>query len=101
MKLYKIKLVERVTKCGKGVDIQKSEKPFFLPHRSVIREYAESTKLRIVSETSAKASKNTVSLSECLETGPTLQNSFYDIIVRSQNETHHIVWRDTKGLLAN
>ena len=56
----------------------------FLPHRSIIREYGESTKLRIVSETSAKASKNTVFLNECLETGSPLQNSLYDIIVRSQ-----------------
>ena len=77
-------IVERVTESEKSIDIQKSEKLFYLPHRPVIRGSAESTKLRIVYGASAKASKSTVSLNECLESGPPLRNSLYDILVRSR-----------------
>ena len=68
----------------KKVDIWKSEKVFYLPRRPVIRESAESTKLRIVCNACAKASKSNVSLNECLEIGPPLQNSLYGISVRSR-----------------
>ena len=77
-------IVERVTEIEKCVDIQKSKKVFYLPHRPVIRESVESTKLRIAYNASAKASKRTVFLNEYLETGPPLQNSFYGILVRSR-----------------
>ena len=66
-------IVERVTESEKSVDIHESKNVFYLPHRPVIREPAKS----------AKASKRTVSLNECLETGPLLQNSHYEILVRS------------------
>ena len=55
-------IVERVTESEKIVDIQKSEKVFYFPHRPVIRESAESNKLRIVHDASAKSSKSTASL---------------------------------------
>ena len=57
-------------------------KEFYLPHRSVIRESAETTKIRIVYDASAKPNKDSVSLNECLETSPPLQNSLWDILVR-------------------
>ena len=66
------------------MDTQKSEEVFYLPHRPVILESAESTKLRIVYDASAKASKNSPSLNECLETDPPLQNLLYNILVRSR-----------------
>ena len=47
---------------------------FYLPHRSVVRESAESTKVRIVYDASAKVNDDSLSLNDCLETGPTLQN---------------------------
>ena len=55
-------IVERITESEKSVYIQKCEKVFYLPKKSVICEFAESTKLRIVYDASAKASKSTVSL---------------------------------------
>ena len=55
-----------------------------MSHRAVLGESAESTKLRIVYDASAKANNSTVSLNDCLETGPPLQNSLYDILVRSR-----------------
>ena len=51
-----------------------SDKEFYIPHRPVIRESAESTKVRIVYDASAKPSEKSPSLNECLETGPPLQN---------------------------
>ena len=68
----------------KSVDIQKSEKVFYLPYKPVIRESAESsTKLRIIYDASAEISKNGVSLNERRETGPRLLNSLHEIL-RSQ-----------------
>ena len=46
----------------------------------MIRESAETTKIRIVYDASAKPNKDSVSLNECLETGPPLQNSLWDIL---------------------
>ena len=77
-------IVERVTKVKKVWNTQKSEEVFYLPHRPVILESAESTKLRTVYDASAKASKSTPSLNECLETDLPLQNSLYDTLVRSR-----------------
>ena len=57
---------------------------FRLPHRPVIRESAEATKPRIVYDASLKGIKNSLSLNDCLETGPPLQNSMCDILVRSR-----------------
>ena len=48
---------------------------FYLPHRLVFRESAETTKLRIAYDASSKRTKNCVPLNDCIETGPPLQNS--------------------------
>ena len=50
----------------------------------MILESAETTKIRIAYDTSAKPNKDSVSLNECLETGPPLQNSLWDILIRSR-----------------
>ena len=59
-------------------------KEFYLLHRPVIRESAEKTQIRIFYDASAKPNKDSVSLNECLETGPPLQNSLWDILIRSR-----------------
>ena len=43
-----------------------------MPQKAVVREAAETTKVRIVYDASAKSSSKNVSLNECLETGPPL-----------------------------
>ena len=58
-------------------------KEFFMPHRPVIREDAESTKLRVVYDASAK-SESGYSLNDCLEKGPSLQNKLWDILIRTR-----------------
>ena len=43
---------------------------FYIPHRAVVRENAETTKLRIVYNASARESPNQPSLNDCLHPGP-------------------------------
>ena len=45
-----------------------NNKEFYLPHKALIRETAETTKLRVVFDTSAKADNAVPSLNYCLET---------------------------------
>ena len=64
------------------VSENQSENPkeFFLPHRPVNRQNAESTKLREAYDPSAK-SESGYSLNDCLEKGPSLQNKLWDILI--------------------
>ena len=59
-------------------------KEFYIPHKGVDRENAESTKLRIVYDASAREKDNQPSLNDCLHPGPPLQNRLWDILVRSR-----------------
>ena len=61
-----------------------SEKTFYIPHKPVIKETAETTKLRIVYDASAKTNEAVMSLNDCLETGPPLQNLLWDVLVRNR-----------------
>ena len=54
-----------------------------MSHSPLIQESAETTQIRIVYDVSAKTNKDSVSLNECLGTGPPLENSLWDILVRS------------------
>ena len=59
-------------------------KEFYLPHRAVVREEAETTKLRIVYDASARAHSNAPSLNECLHAGPPLQNKLWSVLIRNR-----------------
>lgn len=48
---------------------------FYIPHKPVVREIAESTKLRIVYDASARAHDNAPSLNDCLHAGSPLTKS--------------------------
>ena len=60
------------------------EREFYIPQKPVIRESAESTKLRIVFDASARSNERSPSLNDCLETGPPLQNLLWDVLVRNR-----------------
>ena len=71
-------IVERVS------DETQGERECYLPHKAVIRETAQSTKMRIVFDASAKANQGGPSLNDCLETGPPLQNLLWSVLVRNR-----------------
>ena len=54
----------------------------YIPHKPVVRENTQSTKVRIVYEASAKADSESPSLNECLDIGPHLQRKILDILLR-------------------
>ncbi|XP_028404021.1 uncharacterized protein LOC114526636 [Dendronephthya gigantea] len=70
-------IVERVDNDAKG-------KEFYIPHKPVIRESAETTKMRVVYDASARANPKVPSLNDCLETGPPLQNLLWNVLVRNR-----------------
>ena len=59
-------------------------KEFYLPHRAVVRENAETTKTRIVYDASAREREDTPSLNDCLLTGPPLQNQLWSVLIRNR-----------------
>ena len=70
-------IIERVPEKSKA-------KEFYLPHRAMVRQPAESSKIHIAFDASAKADDKSPSLNDCLETGPSLQNLIWDILVRNR-----------------
>ena len=69
--------VEKATEKAEG-------KVFYLPHRAVVKEEAETTKLWIVYDASARAHSNAPSLNECLHAGPPLQNKLWSVLIRNR-----------------
>ncbi|XP_066029903.1 uncharacterized protein [Pocillopora verrucosa] len=65
-------------------EVVKDGKEFYIPHKAVVRENAESTKIRIVYDASARANVSVPSLNECLEIGPPLQNQLWNVLVRNR-----------------
>ena len=68
-------VIEKVSE-NKG----ENPKEFFLPHRPVIRQNAESTKLIVVCDVSAKTESG-YSLKNCLEKGLLFKASFRPVIL--------------------
>ena len=58
------------------------EKEFYIPHKPVVRIGAESTKLRVVYDASARSNPQAPSLNDCLYAGPPLQNRLWNVLVR-------------------
>ena len=56
---------------------------FFLPHRAVVRRNAETTKLRVVYDASARAQEKALSSNDCLHAGPPLQNKLWSVVVQN------------------
>ena len=66
------------------MDLEGACKVHYLPHQTVIRKDAETTKLRIVYDASAKEVQNGTSMNDCLHTGPSLNPLLFEILVRSR-----------------
>ena len=61
-----------------------TEKEFYIPHKEIIKKSAETTKLRIVYDASAKETNSQPSLNDCLNPGPFLQNQLWNILIRAR-----------------
>jgi len=72
----KLGIIEKV------VDLERAENAHYLPHQAVIRRDAETTKVRVVYDASAKEGKNGTSLNDCLHVGPSLNPLLFDILIR-------------------
>lgn len=70
-------IVERVSGPVTG------RREFYIPHKPVLRESAETTNLRVVYDASARANSGAPSLNECLNPEPPLQNQLWNVLVRA------------------
>ena len=73
-------IIERVTS-------EENEGAHYLPHLGIVREDKETTKLRIVFDGSAKASRKTLSLDERLEMSEKYMPLLYDTLIRFHAKT--------------
>lgn len=64
--------------------ICRGQQEFYLPHKTVIRGNAESTKPRIVYDASARKNSKSLSLKDCLGTSSALQNLLWSILTRTR-----------------
>ena len=67
-----------------------SERVHYLPHHPVIRENAETMKMRIVFDASSRMRKGALSLNDCLHIGPSLVPLLYDVLLRLR-EHHQVI----------
>ena len=57
---------------------------FYIPHKAVVRENAQTTKVRIVYDASAREGPSHPSLNDSLHLGPPLQNLLWSISLRAR-----------------
>ena len=74
---------------------QTGEVVHYVPHQPVIREEAESTRMRIFYDLSATSCKEMPSINDCLEKGPSLQPLVLDILLRNRM-SHNCVTGDIR-----
>ena len=65
-------------------------KEYYIPHKAVSKQDAETMKLRVVYHASARENSKQPSLNDCLHPGPPLQNLLWNILIRSrfQSSSH-------------
>ena len=72
----------------------REKKEFSLPHKPVMRKAAESTKMPIIFDASAKANQTSPSLNDCLQTTST-PNLLWSVLVRNRFKPVAL-WGDLK-----
>ncbi len=69
-------IIEKVT------EMESAEKVYYMPSQIVVRENAETTKVRMVFDASSKEGKKGTSLNECLHIGPPMTPLLFDVLIR-------------------
>lgn len=82
-------IVEVASQDPQGVE-------FYIHHKPVERENAESTKVRIVYDASTKANSEAPSLNQCLNPRLPLQNDLWNILVRMRSPLYIALSGDIK-----
>jgi hypothetical protein len=72
-------IIESVTELKRP-----GERVHYLPHDTVIRKNAITTKVRVVYDVSSKESKRAVSLNDCLHVDPSLTRQLFHVLSPSQ-----------------
>ena len=67
---------------SKVTALEKPERVSYLPHSAVVRENAETTKVRVVYDASCVDRQTGTSLNDCLHVGPPLSPLIFDILLR-------------------
>ena len=80
-------------------ELETSTKTSYLPHQAVIRQDAETTKLRVVYDASAKEGRSGTSLNDCLHVGPPLTPLLFDILLRFRENRIGIIADIEKAFL--
>ena len=80
-------------------ELESSTKTSYLPHQAVIPQDAETTKLRVVYDASAKEGRSGTSLDDCLHVGPPLTPLLFDILLRSRENRIGIIADIEKAFL--
>ena len=86
-------IVEKVS------ELESSDKVHYLAHQAVIREEAETTKVRIVFDASCKVRKSEVSLNDCLHVGPPMTPLIFNILLRFRENKIALVGDIEKAFL--
>ena len=79
--------------------LDKAEQIHFLPHHAVVRKEAKTTKVRVVYYASAKESKHSASLNDCLHVGPALSPLLFEILLRFREKRVALVGDIEKAFL--
>eukprot|EP00794_Sanderia_malayensis_P016165 gene16165-biopygen13734 len=86
-------IIERVT------ELEATGTVHYLPHRAVVRENAETTKVRVVYDASSKNRKSDASLNDCLHVGPALTPLIFDVLLRFRTNPVALVGDIEKAFL--
>ena len=76
-----------------------SSKVSYMPHRALIRENVETTKVRVVFDASCKDKQSGISLNQCLHKGPSLTPLIFNILLRFRAENGVLVGDIEKAFL--
>ena len=97
-KVIRNQLKEGILEIGDDSTPVRVGQVYYLPHREVIWEKRETTKLHVVCDASLKTKGP--SLNECMEMGPCLLPKVFDILVRFRSYKHGII-SDIKSAFLN